>query len=359
MTPRIFGLDLLRASAITMVVVAHGIPFVAPHLPSLSLLGHFGEFGVSLFFVLSGFLVGGILWRSGDRIGTADGLLGFLSRRWLRTLPNYYLFLLGNILLWTFINPAAVIMPQAARCALFVQNLAWAPGPFFIESWTLAVEEWFYLLSPLALFLLLRAKARFGTAFLTVAGAMLLVPLASRALAPATVDWANGMRLPVLFRLDAIAFGLIFYRLSVAFPDAWRRLRAAAAVAGGALAFSAYCLVFLLDVDRSWYARTLLFDQIGLGFALLLPWASTLTVTKQSFPVGAVRSLAVWSYSLYLCNWGMHVLFMAALRGRHVESALIGSAAVLAYLIACVATAALVYRYFEKPVLALRDRIRP
>ena len=111
--PRIIGLDVLRALAIGGVVLSHGLVFLYPHVPALELggarlglyhLGHSGYYGVELFFVLSGFLIGGILLGVGPRLAGGAELLRFYCRRWFRTLPNYYLFLLVNIafLLWIF-----------------------------------------------------------------------------------------------------------------------------------------------------------------------------------------------------------------------------------------------------------------
>ena len=66
---RIFGLDLLRAAAILSVLFAHLFAVLYPHVPWLGLLGHGGFFGVELFFVLSGFLIGQILIREGAELG--------------------------------------------------------------------------------------------------------------------------------------------------------------------------------------------------------------------------------------------------------------------------------------------------
>src|SRR4051812_7704774 len=95
MTPRARnpGLDTLRAVAIAAVVVTHLFP------PSFTALGpkqravlDLGVRGVDLFFALSGYLVGGIAIREIQRLGTLR-LPAFWARRWLRTLPAYYVVL--------------------------------------------------------------------------------------------------------------------------------------------------------------------------------------------------------------------------------------------------------------------------
>src|SRR5450759_5386369 len=91
---RVFGLDVLRAAAIMGVVCAHGFVVLYPHLVGvLGIFGHGGFYGVELFFVLSGFLIGQILIREGPALGHAANVAVFYVRRWFRTLPLFFLFL--------------------------------------------------------------------------------------------------------------------------------------------------------------------------------------------------------------------------------------------------------------------------
>src|SRR5207249_9366048 len=90
-SPRVFGLDFLRALAIAGVVVAHGFGFMMGHLPWwCGLIGHCGFYGVELFFALSGFLIGNLLIRVGSALTQPDRLVTFYIRRWFRTLPLFW-----------------------------------------------------------------------------------------------------------------------------------------------------------------------------------------------------------------------------------------------------------------------------
>ena len=96
---RTYGLDLFRAVAITLVVFGHGLSIsgdLFQYFPSIPMID-----GVDLFFVLSGFLIGSILIRTIEENEqlSIEIIFGFLKRRWYRTLPNYYLFLLINFVL--------------------------------------------------------------------------------------------------------------------------------------------------------------------------------------------------------------------------------------------------------------------
>jgi len=141
-------LDGVRALAIGCVLVGHST-LLMPHGPRLQRLLLLGYVGVEIFFVLSGFLIGTILWRMTAHFD-AQALRHFWLRRWLRTLPNYFLFLALAALLaalgWRDTLPA---QGQLWQYALFVQNLAWRHPDFFPEAWSLAVEEVFYFSLPL------------------------------------------------------------------------------------------------------------------------------------------------------------------------------------------------------------------
>jgi peptidoglycan/LPS O-acetylase OafA/YrhL len=136
-----FGLDLARATAVLSVLFAHGALLFAEAFPAARyVLIVCGVLGVEIFFALSGFLVGRQL------LLVAEGRAGagrFLARRWYRTLPNYYLFLAVNAALAAWIVARTGL--DASFLAFAQSFAAPARGDFFPESWSLAIEEWFYL----------------------------------------------------------------------------------------------------------------------------------------------------------------------------------------------------------------------
>ena len=110
-----------------------------------------GTIGVDLFFVLSGFLIGKIILKQLEKRKTTFKDFGyFWFRRWFRTLPNYYLVLTINILLYFLFY--GNIVPSVWRFFVFLQNFSEGQIDFFTESWSLSIEEFSYVLGPLLLY---------------------------------------------------------------------------------------------------------------------------------------------------------------------------------------------------------------
>ena len=140
---RIFGLDLLRAIAILLVLFVHSKHFLPKNIAHF-LNKYILIDGVGLFFVLSGFLIGGIFIKDFEKDISFKSLLNFWKRRWYRTLPNYFLILSSLLLL-----SIPEIDFANFKYFIFLQNLYSPISPFFTESWSLSIEEWFYLTAPL------------------------------------------------------------------------------------------------------------------------------------------------------------------------------------------------------------------
>ena len=167
-TRRIAGLDMLRALAIVLVLVAH---YPKSESGVFIRMLNFGWTGVDLFFVLSGYLIAGQLFAalvSGKPMPTAT----FYGRRLLRTLPNYYIVLAIYLMV-------SASMP-VRRYLTFTQNFG-IPSAF-TPSWSLCVEEQFYLVFPLVVMAL--AKTRSPKLVMAVFAGILLVGIGVRA-APA------------------------------------------------------------------------------------------------------------------------------------------------------------------------------
>lgn len=171
---RIPALDGVRGFAVLMVVFYHTAGGAHSSNPILSFVGtiiSFGWTGVTLFFVLSGFLITGILHDTRD---DPHRFRNFYARRSLRIFPLYYLALAIVVFASLFTHQLSDCLHHLPVYLFYLQNvkpfdLGPAPLPSFLRTghfWSLAVEEQFYLLWP---FLVYRARSLQGTLLLCVA----------------------------------------------------------------------------------------------------------------------------------------------------------------------------------------------
>ena len=196
-------LDVLRGVAVLTVMLYH-ISDLVPHI-QLWRLFHAGYVGVDLFFVLSGFLITRILLNTKDKAGYFGN---FYARRALRILPPYYALLLVTFVLLPIIQPqwrASIFGPSHPWQAfpLFLQNLMVGRAPFdtLRVTWSLAIEEQFYLVWPILIWLAPRRSLK------PLAVCVLLFSLGLRwcvamGLAPSVDIYTN-----TLARLDGLGIG--------------------------------------------------------------------------------------------------------------------------------------------------------
>ncbi len=355
------GLDVIRSSAIVLVLVCHGIGFFfPPHFDVLGTMYVTGYMGVELFFVLSGFLIGKIIVNDIAGNPRWSSLAEFYFRRWMRTLPLYYiLFLLLCILSGKF--PATGLV--------FVQNFTEEHLNVFPVSWSLSIEEWFYLLMPLAVLLSVKYVKWNKTAlFFIVSALFVLIPTAYKFAVAAqhSPAWDFGVRKQIFLRLDSIAIGVIAagiqcYCGSFYEKIAKSNLALAAGVCGLSYLGAYYVYTRIVDhaMDASLFGRTLLFPAVSLFIAILLirterserlkRWMER---TKTS---GLVRYVSVTSYSVYLIHFTVYSYANAI---ANAERSLFGSfflwigSTTLVYCLAHV-----MYTYIESPILKWRDSL--
>lgn len=383
-TKRVFGLDVMRAIAILIVVDAHATIALGKYYNG-AFWHHLLPDGVELFFVLSGFLIGGILIRSYEKKGRFDRdlLLNFWTRRWFRTLPNYYLVLIGLIVfawLRAWRSGLQPILPDGgilAKYFVFVQNFASPTPGFFSETWSLAIEEWSYITLPLVLWTmhsLLSARWPRQRIVLLAILSVIVATNLYRLIVAIQIPISAGeleFRGIVLTRLDAIAYGVLGAYVRHYFPAYWtnesvrRRLFIGGLVLTMLTAFSASILMlgYYADVGilstYTFYKRTFYFLIIGLSMALWLPFMDGWRTASGGWVrLGIARiitHISLISYSMYLLN--LTPIMLNFVERIPTTSPTVGWLKVGLFWGLVLILSTLLFKFFEKPVTELRERL--
>lgn len=352
---RIFGLDILRFLAIILVVAAHGRYLVADtvlyEFPYLDFID-----GVDLFFVLSGFLIGGLLLKEINKEDkfTGSQLVTFWKRRWFRTLPNYYLILLVNIVIVKFNFIRGDINYFNWKFFLFLQNFTHSFGWFFLESWSLTIEEWFYIFTPIILILALKIfKPK--NAFLITVLILLLFPLLYRchtSYHSGLVDFElyENIKKVVLTRLDAIGYGLLAAWTAFYYSDLWKKYRVAFAIAGIGMLYITASNIFY---NSFLYRNVFLYSLSPFALMLFLPVAYSIK-TGAGFIGKCITHISKISYSMYLIN--LAIVGELIKHNFPAENKADGILKFFIYWTIVIVLSSIIYKFYEKPMMDLRDK---
>lgn len=362
---RIFGLDILRAIAILLVVGVHGVHLLPPKIAKETL--PYMMDGVSLFFVLSGYLIGGILIKLLNENKNQINfklLKGFWIRRWFRTVPNYFLILFILVLLNTLFTENFKFSNYTSFL-LFAQNLFTPHPSFFPEAWSLSVEEWFYLLTPIGIFIAIK-KLNFSIkkSVLTVAMFMIVSITVVRIFKYYSTSiedlqtWDLMFRKQVLTRLDSLMYGIIGAYIAYYYKHIWHQIRKPAFVLGLVL-FSTFMIPFTKFELFGFMHSVLSFSLESLATLLVLPYLSHLKKGKGIF-YKPITYISLISYSMYLVNlsivqsWILGPINWPELMGGITTTFLITR--FLLFWFSTVIISILLYKYFEIPMMNVRDR---
>ena len=353
------GLDLLRALAIIVVVIYHAGIMGFP-LPSR--VHRWGWIGVDLFFVLSGYLIGGQLLAEVARSEHLN-LARFYARRVLRIMPAYFVILTIYFLLPSWREYPDMAQPLW-KFLLSVQNIALHGGTAFSHAWSLAVEDQFYLALPFILLVLFwRPRgAILVSCFIVLSGLFLRAFLAAQ---NASVDGGVSFRgfqawiyYPTWTRLDPLVLGVVIAAIEKFRPRFWQRLTNSAIwLWVPALALIVYAL-WLGESDYiNFNACVWQFPLIATGMAVLLICALSPRLPLRWFAIPGAAFVASIAYSAYLVQKLVIHSVAEFCRAHAIDPktapALIGGEL-------CVyAAATILFFTVERPFLKLRHRIAP
>jgi peptidoglycan/LPS O-acetylase OafA/YrhL len=349
------GLDLLRALAIIIVIIYHAGIMGFP-LPGR--VHRFGWIGVDLFFVLSGYLIGGQLLAAVAR-GQRINLRLFFARRGLRILPAYLVVLAIYVLF-----PSWREYPEMSpvwKFLISLQNIGLHGGTAFSHAWSLAVEDQFYLLLPLILILLIRWRATvlIVPCVIVAGGIALRAFLARQNLAEIGVSFRGfqtWIYYPTWTRLDPLVLGVVLAAIEKFRPQWWKRLTDSAVWLWlPALVFIVYALYLGENEYLTVTACIWQFPLIALGMAALLVCAVSQRLLLRRVKIPGAMFVATIAYSAYLIQ---KLVIHAVAHFCASHSIALTSVPALILVEACVYVAAtILFLSVERPFLQLRHRI--
>ena len=368
---RIFGLDILRAVAILVVVIEHGNNLLPQkYAKIISDICHYD--GVSIFFVLSGFLIGGILIKTLEKNrGKKNVLLNFWIRRWFRTIPNYFLILILLLIAnFLFREDIGFSKTFPLNFFTFTQNLFYKHPNFFPEAWSLSIEEWFYLLMPPIVLLFIFLKRTVKTSiFIPILGILLTITLfrfyrysniPADVLSNFTgIEWDLEFRKQVITRLDALMYGLFGAFLQYYYREYWLKYKKRLLCFG---LFLFVVIKYLIDPNVSYgslYYCVFSFSVTSFATLLLLPFLSDFRYNIAGLLHKSITTISLISYSMYLINLSVvQLLIIRKIIPWDIINnyqILKGGVRYFLFWFLTIFLSMIIYKYFEVPMMNLRD----
>jgi len=364
---RLYGLDTLRAIAIIIVLIYH-YKVVVSRDNIFGFMSQLGWTGVDLFFVLSGYLIGNQILSAFAK-GQDFSLKLFYIRRFLRTLPNYYF-----VLALYFIFPVALSGTTTAPLwsfLTFTQNLDLRAGETFTHSWSLCIEEQFYLIFPVIALLIAYTKRSIALGWVAIVGTMLIAMFlrgynwhAHGEAAISMQSFMENIYYSSFTRVDELLPGVAIALLKNFHPAAYaailRRGNLLLVVGLASVGIMFYVFqnyAYIKGYGTTFQVVTFGYSLLAISFAILVLAALSPHSALHRIRIPGTASLALWSYAIYLIHKPLFQVLKAPLTEYGVDiNGWLGVAIIMAVSIFC---GWALYFFVETPFMNLRARFYP
>ncbi len=359
---KLYGLDHLRAFAITLVFLFHYSIISGGEPTWLPGIIKFGWTGVDLFFVLSGFLISSQVFAQ-IKNGQAISFRQFFLKRFFRIVPAFLVTVAFYFCLPFFREKES--LPALWRFLTFTQNFGLNIKDFgsFSHAWSLCVEEHFYLLLPIILIILQKSntfkKAYWLIIILFLFGFAVRMYSYNKLYLPnidndnSWMDWYKYIYYPSYNRLDGLLAGVSIAAVYQFFPKLWARISKYGTLfllMGLLLLTGAY---FLCEDQTSFSASVFGFPLIAMAYGCMVIGAVCPTCFLYKWNSAITTRIATLSYAVYLTHKGIIHITRQLLSTYNIDNNLM----LLIAMVACLCFAVLLHIIIEKPFMNLRKRL--
>lgn len=340
------SLDFLRFVAILLVMIRHIHSSGNMPGPAILFVGNGGWTGVDLFFVLSGFLVSGLIFNEYETYGTFNPGR-FLIRRGFKIYPTYYLFLgiaWGLTIVFHYAN--AESNRRYLYEALFITNYETWQFPIHGWLWSICVEEHFYLLLCVLLVILIRWNWVSARVFWGIYLTFLVIGLVLRFY---DVQHLAGDDLFRATKLSHVRFDSLFFGVLLSYLYRQKALVKWRSTALTVLAVAGVALPFVLPLDNKRFE--------GLNLVVLL---ATNPVCYGYLMIRMLEVQASWMRPFaYIGKYSYSIYLFHGFINENLVHRLSGWTYLGAYIVISLIAGIVVSKLVEYPFLALRDRFFP
>lgn len=284
-------------------------------------------------------------------------LLNFWKRRWYRTLPAYY-FTIVIIIFISYLTSKSIPIVALLKTLFFSQNIYYYNNLFFRESWSLSIEEWFYLAIPIILYIFYRIfrinvkSSVLITSFIIILFSVFIrFYISSKTEIKAINEWNESIRSVVITRMDSLMIGVLLAWLFIYKLTLFKKFKNVMFLIGLVVFVTNKLLLNLGIISyENLYMQVVYFTLIPLSIGLMIPYLYYLKLDENNIIVKIITKISIISYSLYLINLTIiSILILEPLKIHYWFKFIL-------FWVLTLSLSILMYKFIEMPFMKLRDK---